>query len=214
MRHHQIRNETFDPAKLDILEYFDNSLRALGDFHNAGNIYNAMRILELAKRDGCRTVLNGVDGDNVASHGLFHLTELAIAGRWWEFGRCTRSVTSIYSRLDNCSALDIFNALGWPVLCAKGAKRAIPGILWASIALAVTCGIPLRHSVRRILSGLLSPKYQNPWRGIFSTSELNPDILNQFKYGSSPRNKCMARTGLRKRYTVTCPCGRWIRALL
>ena len=157
-RHHRIPNETFDPAELDILEYFDNSLRALGDFHYAGNIHIAMRIQELAQRDGCQTVLNGIDGDNIASHGLYRLIELAVAGQWWEFGRCAKAVAGIFSGYDDFSALDIFTKLGGPVLCEGGAKGALPGILWAPLALAMTCGVPLRHSVRRILSGLLRPR--------------------------------------------------------
>ena len=194
-RHHRIRNKTFEPMKLDIAEYFDGSLRAHGDFLSAGNIHIVMRMLELAERDGCQTILNGVDGDNIASPGLYRLTELANAGRWREFGRCATAVADIYAGIDNFSARDMFTAWGQPLLRDKAAKGALLEVFWAPLALTMTRCVPFPQSVRLLLSSLLRRSVnRQQWRGIFSRDELNGATLDDIKYSEQIKEDMAHKT--------------------
>ena len=47
-----------------------------------GNQHLVWELLRAAKEAGTRVVLDGIDGDNVVSHGLLYLDELADAGDW------------------------------------------------------------------------------------------------------------------------------------
>ena len=182
-RHLQIRNETFEPMKLDILTYFDNSLQLHGDFFFVFNIHMMKCMLELAERDNCRTMLNGEDGDTVVSAGTHRLLELAAAGRWWEFGKCAKAVGEIYAGV-GWTSKGLYNALGRPVLCEKAAKGAIFEMFWAPLALSIGCGIPLQHSMRQICSYLLhGPRDAEVKRGIFNHNELNHGTLDAIGYG-------------------------------
>jgi asparagine synthase (glutamine-hydrolysing) len=99
-----------------------------------------------------------------------------------EFGRCTAAVASVYAGFNNFRARDIFNAWGLPTLREKAGKGALLEVLWAPLALAMTGGVPLHHSGRRLLSTLLRSSHERPWQGLFSSDELNQGTLDDIGY--------------------------------
>ncbi|MGY6629507.1 MAG: asparagine synthase-related protein [Wenzhouxiangella sp.] len=72
-------------GSLSMIDALDASFHAFKGLHNAGNIHISLSIASEAARDNCQVVLNGVDGDNVFSHGRGRLLELSAAGDWRAF---------------------------------------------------------------------------------------------------------------------------------
>lgn len=69
------------------LSNLDEIYDVLDDHAAAGNHHLFWEMYRAAQGAGVRVVLDGIDGDNVISHGELYLKELARAGRWDEFAR-------------------------------------------------------------------------------------------------------------------------------
>ncbi|WP_293068018.1 MULTISPECIES: lasso peptide isopeptide bond-forming cyclase [unclassified Moorena] len=66
-----------------ILEYED-------EVFPGPNYYFPWRLTQIAKDKGIRILLDGYDGDNTVSHGIYRLTELASQGKWADFAQETK----------------------------------------------------------------------------------------------------------------------------
>ncbi|EGJ30459.1 MULTISPECIES: lasso peptide isopeptide bond-forming cyclase [Moorena] len=56
------------------------------------NYYFPWRLTQIAKKQGVRILLDGHDGDNIVSHGIYRLTELASQGKWAVFAQETKTL--------------------------------------------------------------------------------------------------------------------------
>lgn len=66
------------------VDYTTEFAQALGIANYYVNLYYTWELLKRAGELGVTTVLTGVDGDSVISHGVAHLTDLALSGKWDE----------------------------------------------------------------------------------------------------------------------------------
>lgn len=198
-------NCSLDAASLDNSAYFERSILAHGDCHYAGNLHIPMKIQEVAKRDGCTVLLNGVDGDNVASHGLYRLTELALLGDWRTFVREVKSVSDIYSAYYQNPGRDLFYKFGRSVLQNKS-RNAMPyGVIHAVFLLSFHLGIGWTTLLKRDVlkpwlrylcgrSDMAAFQSQGDiWHGRFSRDEFNPDLIKTTDYLDRVRLLCVSR---------------------
>ncbi|WP_208670722.1 asparagine synthase-related protein [Halomonas sp. TA6] len=144
-----ILNQSINAEALSVVDYYDKSILAHGDCHHAANIRIVMRIQELAKHDGCNVILNGVDGDNVASHGLYRLTELAVAGKWNSFIDQAKSISDIYGAFYKNPDEGIFTTFGKAILQEKSNKKVSIEVICAVFLLAYRMRINARHLVKQ-----------------------------------------------------------------
>ena len=84
---HYIRGDKLGPLANvdDVYTYLDDGLAS-------GNQHLVWELKKVASAAGMRVVLDGVDGDNVVSHGLLYLKELAVAGDWETFAYESKAV--------------------------------------------------------------------------------------------------------------------------
>jgi asparagine synthase (glutamine-hydrolysing) len=84
---HFIRGDRLGPlANInETYEYLDDGLAS-------GNQHLVWALKKTAGAAGVRVLLDGLDGDNVVSHGLLYLKELADAGDWEAFARESKAV--------------------------------------------------------------------------------------------------------------------------
>ena len=185
--HQGIRNDVFDATKLDLIGFFEQSVRDFGEIHYAANVHIAQHIQDLAVSAGCQNIFNGIDGDNVASHGLFWLRELADANRWSKFGRETRRVSDLFSTHFPDPKLGLFSVYG-RMPFQRAADRASPlTALYAAICLKMFLGISLRRSLRymrrRRRRACRSDEDNGRYAGRFRVAELNRDMVKSTGYG-------------------------------
>ncbi len=79
---HFVRGDRLGP-----LDNLDAVYDHLDDGLASGNQHLVWAVKEAAAAAGVRVLLDGLDGDNVVSHGLLYLKELAEAGDWETFAR-------------------------------------------------------------------------------------------------------------------------------
>ncbi len=79
---HFIRGDELGP-----LEGFGEVLRVHDQPLPPYSLYLIKRIMQTAEAEGVRVMLDGAEGDIVASHGFTYFTELAFAGEWDRFAR-------------------------------------------------------------------------------------------------------------------------------
>ena len=118
---HYIRGDKLGPlANIDdVYTYLDDGLAS-------GNQHLVWELKKVASAAGVRVVLDGVDGDNVISHGLLYLKELAEVGDWETFAyeskaaaQNFRSTEQRHNFEDSFADLDTaFNQYGLPRLQA------------------------------------------------------------------------------------------------
>lgn len=181
-----LKNESFDATSLDLVAAFEESVRDYSEIHYAANIHIARHIQDLALAAGCRRIFNGIDGDNVASHGLFLLRELAEADRWIAFGRETRRISDLFSTHFADPRLSLFAAYG------RGAfQRAVDcsnlgTAIFAAACLKIYLGFSLGRSFRFIRRRKGRSRSADPdcrsRVGRFTFDELNPDLASSGQY--------------------------------
>lgn len=95
---HPLARHDFLADQAGPLESLDEMARALDGPSSAVNLYQPWAMLAQARQAGVRVMLTGHDGDTVVSHGLAHLTELAVEGEWDAVGR---EIAAVAEGLEN-----------------------------------------------------------------------------------------------------------------
>ena len=116
---HFVRGDRLGPlANVDeVYDYLDDGLAS-------GNQHLVWAAKKAAGEAGVRVILDGLDGDNVVSHGLLYLKELAEVGDWETFARESKAVAARFRTTsqrhnfeDSFAKLDTaFNQFGLPRL--------------------------------------------------------------------------------------------------
>lgn len=179
--------------KLDIdkLSLVDNITESLQNFYgllNPANIHISLSMLKLAKQLGCGAVLNGVDGDNVVSHGRHHLVELGLAGDWDEFTRVVRAVAPSYARYSKNPQVALCYSFGVPALVRSLKFGRVINFTRGLRAIMRVNGLSRRMVIKLISSGLRQRQtrfneqsqtvsLRNGWQGRFLREAYNPDFL-------------------------------------
>lgn len=179
-----VHNVSVNTDTLSVTDYYDESILAHGDCHHAANIRIVMRIQELAAADRCSVILNGVDGDNVASHGLYRLAELATVGDWETFIREVKAVADIYEAFDDDPEVGLYDRFGKAILKEKTDKSLSLEAVRAVLLLSKHFNLNRKSMIKQYLVkpalrrwGLLkTPKKKDQkapaWQGRYSEDEL------------------------------------------
>jgi asparagine synthase (glutamine-hydrolysing) len=177
--HQGISNHQFVAQDLDAADYFEKSIEAFGSLHLSGNIHISMHIQECLAERNCVTVLNGVDGDNVASHGLCLLRELAAGRRWREFKDTANSISDIFAAYSDNPGLTFFRAFGQKILDEQAASGFTVGHVRDLVEISRLTGQPfarlLRRSLSRRLRGFDPPR--KPASRLFRKDMFNQELL-------------------------------------
>ncbi len=184
-----VHNVSVNTDTLSVTDYYDKSILAHGDCHHAANIRIVMRIQELAAADHCSVILNGVDGDNVASHGLYRLAELATEGDWETFIREVKAVADIYEAFDDDPEVGLYDKFGKAILREKADKSLSIEVVKAVLLLSKHFRLNRKTMVKQYLAkpalrrwGILkTPKKKDPktpaWQGRYTEDELTEDFV-------------------------------------
>jgi asparagine synthase (glutamine-hydrolysing) len=95
-RHHGLAVGFVPMDDFDPLGEIAELLHPLEDPVFAPGLGKLMRIYDRARADGIRVLLDGHGGDEVVSHGLGLLPELAHAGRWLELWKAAGAVGNVF----------------------------------------------------------------------------------------------------------------------
>lgn len=160
---HFIRGDRLGPlANVDeVYEYLDDGLAS-------GNQHLVWAAKKAASEAGVRVVLDGLDGDNVVSHGLLYLKELAEAGDWETFAHESKAVAALYGTTGQrhnfeesfASPDTAFNRFGVP----RFQKLADEGPWWRFVREA--------EAVRRLLGVDHRWLYKRYWRRLVQPAAL------------------------------------------
>lgn len=177
-RHQNIHNSRFSALELDWAASFDASLDASGLLIIAANLHVPEHIYRLAKADGCLVVFNGIDGDNVASHGYCRLAELARAGRWAEFAKQVRRVEDLFGTPGVAVRRALYDRYGRPALRDRFRQRSILdfGLVIAVMQLRLRLGLGIRSLVAGVARRPMSRSASLP-KGWF-----HPEFLNDAEW--------------------------------
>lgn len=116
------------------LSNLDEAYEVLDEGLLAGTQHLVWALLRAARDEGTRVVLDGVDGDNVVSHGSLYFKELAEAGDWAGFSRETSALAKRHAEADHLHPFEqdlgsqskMFSAFAAPAL----QRRAERGPWW------------------------------------------------------------------------------------
>ncbi|WP_444677386.1 asparagine synthase-related protein [Halomonas sp. E19] len=184
-----VHNVSVNTDTLSVTDFYDQSILAHGDCHHAANIRIVMRIQELASADSCSVILNGVDGDNVASHGLYRLAELATQGDWETFIREVKAVADIYEAFDDEPEVGLYNKFGKAILKEKTDRALSIESIKAVFLLSKHFGLNRKSMVKQYLVkptlrrwGLLKTPNKKTtqapaWQGRYSEDELTQSFI-------------------------------------
>jgi len=186
--HQGIANHQFAAPDLDAPSYYDKSLRLYGGLHLGGNIHVAMHIQEKLADQGCTVILNGIDGDNVASHGLHYLKELAEQKRWKEFCINARGVADIFSYYSDHPEKTFFQNFGRKSLDNQAATGLSPGHFAHLAHIARLTGISYSSLLRRSLSRRLRGfrVADKPASRLLHQEFFNQDLVRDIQDSDSP----------------------------
>jgi len=188
VRHQGIANQQFAAPDLDAPAYYEKSLRACGALHLGGNLHIAMHIQEQLAAQGCTVTLNGIDGDNIASHGLLYLKELAEQRRWREFCEHSQSISDIFSYYSDHPQKTFFQNFGRKSLDQQAAVGLRPAHLLHLTHVARLTGNSyislLRRSISRRVYGFTEP--DKPASRLFNQELFNKDLVGEIQDSDSP----------------------------
>lgn len=167
------RNLMMDGGDLDPIEGFERSLDWYGGLHFAGNIYANVALLERMSADGLRVLTNGVDGDNIARHGLGLISELAEAGRWNDATCEIKRVKDIFSLHFGDPGAYLFHGHISPALGRLGSGGAVLDFLRACWAVKGSYGGSMWKLVRRHLLNRSALQHRGLWlRGVAPAAKI------------------------------------------
>ena len=157
--------------------------------HNAANIHITTSISDYARDLQCAAVLNGVDGDNVTSHGRNFLSELGLSGDWDEFVELAVSVGPSYARYAKAPAAALCYAFGVPVLRRLLYRGRMINFARGFGALSSVPGVSRRHMLDLLFKGMQrgvlerrfsvrSSSAGGYWQGRFPRNAFNPIFLD------------------------------------
>lgn len=186
---------------VDAQSVVESARRGLSSFqglHNAANMHITSSAANAAVELGCKAILNGVDGDNVVSHGRHHLTELANLGDWPEFVRLTALVAPSYARYMKAPNISLCYMFGVPVLRRFLLRGEIFSFRKGFRALSQVPGVSRRHMLDCILKdlsrqsgitrGLIKGGFlKRPWQGRFPEAAFRREFLDSFNARESLR---------------------------
>ena len=106
------------------LSNLDEVYDCLDDGLVGGTQHLVWALIQASRAAGTRVVLDGVDGDNVISHGELYLKELVEAGDWAGFAHEIRAMERLYAGADHVHTFErnlgqpdtVFNAYAAPYL--------------------------------------------------------------------------------------------------
>lgn len=160
---HFIRGDRLGPlSNVDkVYDYLDDGLAS-------GNQHLVWAAKKAASEAGVRIILDGLDGDNVVSHGLLYLKELAEAGDWEAFAHESRAAAALYGTTSQrhnfedsfSSPATAFNRFGIP----RFQRLADEGPWWQFVREA--------DAVRRLLGVDHRWLYKRYWRRLVQPAAL------------------------------------------
>lgn len=168
------------------LDLFTESLRTFGGLHNAANVHISLRILKAVRSDGFSAILNGVDGDNVVSHGRSRLFEIASAGDWLSFSKTTEAIAPCFSAYSDEPGKMLARQFGSPAVTSQFKDGNFARALLGALVLRVKFGIHSSLSIRAALSrfqprkrGAFSRTKSGFWRGRFEKEWFPERFINE-----------------------------------
>lgn len=188
VHHQRITNHQFAAPELDAPAYYEKSLRLYGGLHLGGNIHVAMHIQEQLAEQGCTVILNGIDGDNIASHGLHYLKELAEQKRWKEFCINARGVADIFSYYSDHPEKTFFQNFGRKSLDKQAATGLSPSHFAHLAQIARLTGISYSSLLRRSLSRRMHgfTEADKPASRLLHQEFFNKDLVRAIQDSDSP----------------------------
>lgn len=169
------------------LDLFTESIETFGGLHNAANIHITLRILNAAKSDGFSSVLNGVDGDNVVSHGRSRLFEIARNGNWLSFSRNVKAVAPCFSAYSENPARMLAQQFGLPAISGSIEDGNFIKALLGALVLRMCFGIHTNSSPRKMLSQFRAKRSRSAadaskvrmWRGRFEKDWFPQEFIDE-----------------------------------
>ena len=162
---------------------------ALGPLSNLDEVYDVLdeglvsgtqhlvwALIQASRNVGTRVVLDGVDGDNVVSHGELYLKELVEAGDWAAFSREIKAMKVLYAGADHLHTFErnlgrpgiLFNAYAAPYLRDRADRgpwwRFLRDIHAVSKHLPMSRGYLLRFYWKRIIRPYALLRLNRAWR--------------------------------------------------
>ena len=141
------------------------SIEAMLDYEDepfyAGNLYMHWAIYAAARNNGITVLLDGIDGDNIVSHGIYYLRELAASTNWKEFSSYAKGLARSFVD-EGITAEDMFALHGADCFRKFARDGATPfAVLSSALRIALGLGI----SVKNVLSYVLTDReYRLPGR--------------------------------------------------
>lgn len=124
-------------------------------------------LLQAARKQGVRILLDGIDGDTVVNHGRSRLFELARAGEWKDFGHEVRMLCDNFNDTDHIADYEadfvntehVFHIYGRPTLDRLAETGPFTRYARSLYGAARHAGIDARKELRRVWRRLLVPGF-------------------------------------------------------
>lgn len=158
------------------LSNLDEVYDVLDDGLVGGTQHLVWELIQASRAAGTRVVLDGVDGDNVISHGELYLKELVEAGDWAGFAHETRAMAELYAGADHVHTFErdlgqpdtVFNAYAAPYLRDRAERgpwwRFLRDINAVSQHFSMSRGHLLRFYWKRMVRPYTLLRLNRAWR--------------------------------------------------
>mgnify|MGYP005845972215 CR=1 FL=1 len=157
--------------------------------HNAANIHLSTEVFRRSAQNGCVAVFNGVDGDNVVSHGRHLLSELLIAGHREDFAQEVTSTADAFSRYSNNPEAYLARGFGIPALRYLREQGRLRDFFLGMLAVSQIRGVSRRQLITDLV---LEPVFSfarfgrksdntkhGDWHGRFPQHAFSGDFLRE-----------------------------------
>jgi len=180
------RADKFSVDALSLAKAAISSIEAFQGLHNAANIHLSTEVYRRAANSGCIGVMNGVDGDNVVSHGRNLLSELLLAGRRQEFLMQLNSAAETYSRYSSNPEAYLAATYGLPALQHLRRNWQLWRLLAGAVTVAGIPGVSRRSLISELLFEALSVRSRSDgaqdglhgaWRGRFPKGAFRAEFV-------------------------------------
>ena len=168
---HYVSGDTIGP-----LSNLDEVYDVLDDGLISGTQHLVWALIQASRNAGTRVVLDGVDGDNVISHGELYLKELVEAGDWAGFAREVKALERLFAGADHTHTFErnlgspdaMFRAYAAPYLRERADRgpwwRFLRDIDGVSRHFAMGRGYLLRFYWKRLVRPYSLLKLNRKWR--------------------------------------------------